>query len=279
MNLQMQPILAVDLLDVAVYGIGAIFVVGSWIVNILQKQAKARKAQERRLSMRSGASTETQLDADDIDSIAAKRRAQLREMARQRMQQGGKISASTSTEPGNMTMAERVARARAKARYEERAKALAQSRESSGRRDTQADTDSRKQYQAELQRRKASAKAREQAQRQADIQQEREEAMQRAQSERKRQQRLAQQAAAARRDREEALQRAREERGSRRSHKNPAGHVHQLFADAPMTTTRKRRSHALRRTLSGKSLKAAIMVKEVLDAPVALRTPVDEKSL
>lgn len=46
-----------------------------------------------------------------------------------------------------------------------------------------------------------------------------------------------------------------------------------------MTTTRKRRSHALRRTLSGKSLKAAIMVKEVLDAPMALRSPIDEKSL
>ena len=57
-----------------------------------------------------------------LEEIAERRRRQLQEMAKQRG--GGSTSAGAGREPGNLTMAERIARARAKQQYEQRSRQM-----------------------------------------------------------------------------------------------------------------------------------------------------------
>ena len=137
-------------------------VIGSWISNMKKKGEAQRKRDEGPVSM-------------ELEEMAARRREQLRQASRSRAQasQGGGQSGAYSGgggEPGNLTMAERIARARAKAQYEQRAQSSAQPAQ---RPQPQVPNEAQRralaQRQAELQRRQqaAQAQARQRAQQQA----------------------------------------------------------------------------------------------------------------
>ena len=110
---------------IVVYSIGTIILVGSWIANLLKKQAEQRKADEIQLRRTSESSPPSEAaGSTDRQTLAEHRREQLRQMTRQRAQPPDPGRAGP-VEPANLTMAERISRARAKAQYERRARELA----------------------------------------------------------------------------------------------------------------------------------------------------------
>lgn len=136
-------------------------VIGSWISNMKKKGEDQRKRDEGPASM-------------ELEEMAARRREQLRQASRSRAQvsQGGGQSGGGG-EPGNLTMAERIARARAKAQYEQRAQASAQpAQRPQPQMPNEAQRRALAQRQAELERRQqaAQAQARQRAQQQAQQQ-------------------------------------------------------------------------------------------------------------
>lgn len=107
-------VFGMDLGDVLYIAIFLIVVFGGWVTSMIKQLAARRQAAER---------ARTSGPASRLDELAAKRRAQLRQMAGRDVAAG---TTSASSEPENMTMAERIARARAKAQYEKRAADLHQ---------------------------------------------------------------------------------------------------------------------------------------------------------
>lgn len=107
-------VFGMDLGDVLYIAIFLIVVFGGWVTSMIKQLAARRQAAER---------ARTSGPASRLDELAAKRRAQLRQMAGRDVAAG---TTSASSEPENMTMAERIARARAKAQYEKRASDLHQ---------------------------------------------------------------------------------------------------------------------------------------------------------
>jgi len=107
-------VFGMDLGDVLYIAIFLIVVFGGWVTSMIKQLAARRQAAER---------ARTSGPASRLDELAAKRRAQLRQMAGRDVAEG---TTSASSEPENMTMAERIARARAKAQYEKRATDLRQ---------------------------------------------------------------------------------------------------------------------------------------------------------
>jgi len=147
-------------------------VIGSWISNMKKKGEAQRKRDEGPASM-------------EQQEVAARRREQLREASRSRVQasQGGSSAGysagggSSGGEPGNLTMAERIARARAKAQYEQRAQgSVPPAQRSQPQVPNEAQRRALAQRQAELQRRQqvaqvqANQRAQQQAQQQARLQ-------------------------------------------------------------------------------------------------------------
>ncbi len=120
MSLQLiLPTLALDM-DVIVGAIGVVIVVGSMIANWFKTQAEARKQQDT-AEGKAGAPR-------DLDELAARRRAELQAQARAQRQGTAGTQApgvgGSPGEPGNLTMAERIERARAKEAYRQRAEQM-----------------------------------------------------------------------------------------------------------------------------------------------------------
>ena len=114
-------------------GIGVVVaMVISWISNILKEQKQSRKTGQTVASQRQSVPQEDRADQADLteEELAGRRRAQLQEMARRRSVED-RPRPDRGTEPANLTMAERVRRARAKAEYQRRAEGLGVSQTSS----------------------------------------------------------------------------------------------------------------------------------------------------
>lgn len=113
---------------------------GAAIGNFLKQSREKREAIRRQQERREQTELRTQLPRGEasaapasLDDVAARRREQLRELARQRQQasstpptapQRPQHAPAGSADPTNLTMAERVTRARAKAQYEQRAQEM-----------------------------------------------------------------------------------------------------------------------------------------------------------
>jgi len=251
--------LAIDWADwIWIIVIGAT-VVGSWISNLKKQSNEQRKQDEGP-------------NVAELEAIAARRREQLRQ-TQSRVQSGG--GAAGGGEPGNLTMAERIARARAKAQYEQRAQRTGQA---AGGNQPQVPNEAQRralaQRQAELERRRQAARAQQQSQQRA-----RQQAQQRAQQQA--QQRARQQRAQAH---------ARAQAQARQSGK--LVHEHVVVPEPTESTTRRRvaRQKPQRRpaqpapvttdmltdpteftSLSRNELRRAIIMNEVLGKPLALR--------
>lgn len=241
-------------------------VIGSWIGNIKKQQQELRRRDEG-----SGAL--------ELDELAARRREQLRQVSHQRVQASRTAGASGVSgvsggggEPGNMTMAERIARARAKAQYEQRTQGAGRlTQVPQPQIPNEAQRRALAQRQAELDhRRQATAQAQQQAQQQAQ-----------------------------RRARLQAQQRARQQRAqvhaqaqTRARQRGKLMHAPVLVPEPTTSTIRRlvpdkpaRRQKPtpqptpaiesvgvnLRGPLSRDELRRAIVLKELLDKPLALR--------
>ena len=253
--------------DVIIYAIATIILVGSWVVNILRKQAEDRREQEQTGTGGAGgaggagASTGSKASLDDM---AARRREELRALARERGEaRTGPANRPGAGEPVNMSMAERIARARAKAQYEQRAQRIgAPASSSPGQSPPPARpepmssphsaggmTEMERARQRDLQRRQAEARKRQEAQRRANAEQERRS------RQRQQERQQAQQAAEQRRREAEKASLERSRQRSVRSACAPDGAGAGAGAIA----------------FNRQSLRDAVILREVFDRPLALR--------
>ncbi|MEZ6192759.1 MAG: hypothetical protein R3C45_15910 [Phycisphaerales bacterium] len=243
-------------------------VIGSWISNMKKKGEAQRKRDESPASM-------------ELEEMAARRREQLRQASRGRAhlsQSGGQTGVNSVTpggggEPGNLTMAERIARARAKAQYEQRARGSTPSRQPRPQVPNETQQRALAQRQAELERRQQAAQAQAQARQRAQQQ-----AQQRARLQAQQQRAQAQAQAHAR-----AQAQARQRGTLMHDHvEGPALTESTTRRVVPDTGTPKRapiqpvtRPAASRllttASLSREDLRRAIVLNEVLGKPVGLR--------
>lgn len=103
-----------DYTEIVIYSIGTVILVGSWISKNLKEQAAGSRDGSTKSPKPSGART-------SLAERLAERGRQLREQAAQQ-QQGQRTS--IGNEPTNLTMAERIARDHAAAQYQNRAAKL-----------------------------------------------------------------------------------------------------------------------------------------------------------
>lgn len=150
-------------------------IVGSMIGNVKKKSQAQRKRDEGH-------------NPQQLEEMAARRRAELRQQAGSRMQTPGSHPSGGGDEPGNLTMAERIARARAKAQYEQRSQRVQQPEQSAPPQGPNAaQRRALAQRQVELERRRQTTRAQQQAQHRARMQAQqraRQQARQRAQRQR-----------------------------------------------------------------------------------------------
>lgn len=109
--------------DLAVYAFVAVFVAGPWIAKVLKKASQPRQTPPSMPKSPPQART-----LPNTGPLAQTRRYRLEELAtgRRRAATTQKPPAVASSQPGNLTAAQRVQRARDKAMYEERARMLRQ---------------------------------------------------------------------------------------------------------------------------------------------------------
>jgi len=248
-------------------------VIGSWLSNLKKNSQKQRRRDEGH-------------NPQQLEEMAARRREQLRRANRDRTQtQAGGLSrgggAPGQAEPGNMTMAERIARARAKAQYEQRSGGSSgQASAEVGPEALDPRAQARARQQAELARRRKAAQAQqEQAQQHAQQQARRQAQQQRAQ-------RQAQQ-------QRTRKQRAHTQAKARARQQGTLIHEHVAVPDPTNSTTKRlvptrpdprpkaRAAQAAGNTLasgalfsgglSRDDLRRAIVLNEVLGKPLALR--------
>lgn len=268
-------VIAANLEDLITLGIFLIFVVGGWIASALKKAEETRQARRAAERQSEGAAPLRRTgERTRLDEVVERRRRQLEEIAARRRgrtrPEGDGVAARSGAagptmEPGNLTAAERAARERAKQQYQAR---------------------------AEMLRRQREAAEREAAQR-----------IEREQRQRERAAELARQAEEVKRQRELARQqRARQGQRSTRpisrrgnvATVRPAGAsteggisgtrapVEAAAISAPGGTTAKS-AHAATKPirlagmrLGRQALRQALVMKEILDPPVALRDPYQE---
>lgn len=244
----------------------AAVMLGSALSNLKKKSQEQRKRDE-------GDSVQ------DLEQMAARRREELRQATRSpaqaTMRPGGQ---SGGAEPGNLTMAERIARARAKAQYEQRAQAGAQrGQPAMPQEPNEAQRRALAQRRAEIERRQQAANAQQQAQ-------------QRARQQAQQQARLKAQQQAQARARAQAQAHARAQAQARQ--RGTLLHEQVVTPEPTESTTRRlvtdattsKRSSPIDSVLrprgsvigpgasiSRNDLRKAIIFKEVLGQPVALR--------
>lgn len=265
-------------------GIAVVVTAGSAIGNWMKQRAEREQAQKAADRRRHAAGS---TGSGDLDDVASRRREQLRQMSQQRQTQGnagraGATSGGTSGggEPTNLTMAERIARARAKAQYEQRAEGLRDRGRSESARTARpaeespaAATSRREQAELEARRRQqvaqrdaSEARAREQQRRAAQQAQQR----QRQQAAQRQQQLAQQQAATLRRQRELQSMAVAEDHGPIDAGESVV-HRHVPDAEAlPVPELIQAESVSLSK-MNRASWRRAIILKEVIDRPVALR--------
>ncbi len=227
--------------------------VGSWISNIKKNQQKQRKRDEGPGAL-------------ELQEMATRRREQLRQASAQRPQTQNQPGSAASG-PGNMTMAERIARARAKAQYEQRDQGTARPTQAS---QPQVPNEAQRrvlaQRQAELDRRRQAAQAQQQAQQQAQrraqqrTRQQRAKAHAQAQAQARQRGRLIHAPSPAPEPTTSTVRRIVPERSSRRVKRAPEPVLVPVESDT-----------ILRGPLSRTDLRRAIILKEILDQPIALR--------
>ncbi len=243
-------------------------VIGSWIGNLKKQSNEQRKRDEGP-------------NALELNEMAARRREQLRQASRGRAQGVGGESAGgqsgrASGVPGNMTMAERIARARAKAQYEQRGQDTGHSAQrSQAQVPNEAQRRTLAQRQAEREHRREAAHAQQQAQQRA-----RQQAQQRAQQQTQQQ---------TRRQRAQAHARAQAQARQR------GALIHEVVAVPEPTESTTRRivkdrpvksrvtqtpqktpqggsvGPVLSGSMSRSELRRAIVLNEVLGKPIAMR--------
>lgn len=271
MNILPAPVLAFDAEIITWVVVGVVMFVG-WLAKTIAENKQRREAQDR---ITEGKASQGGSQPSKVDELAARRRAQLQELARQRRGEsaGAQDPSPMAREPGNLTINERDERGRAKAEYERRAAALRAQRA--------ADQAPARPPSAEEQRREGSQReaARTQvAQRQADQEQAEQE-------QRQQQQRRAARAA-------QAKTRPTASGQLRDRHIQPQeSHLHtvespvaaypeprQLGKMARQVTAKRKRKApatgggaALSAMLRGRALRQAFVLKEILDRPMALR--------
>lgn len=270
----------VRLEELILLSIGLLILIGGWIANRIREMNEARGEGE------ADARDETahELEATDLDEVAMRRREQLRRAAQQRQPGGGEGSESSA----QMTMAERIARARAAQQ------AGGQGRGGGGAAESESSQPGWEMHQRENQRRMEQREH----QRRTQQEQERRVAQREAQKEAERR-RLAE----ARRAESQAPQqpRGRARGGGRARGPGTAAVPGEIGALPPKAAQRRRaaeRGQPVRRgqrpsaydtlgtagsvntaevinMLRGPSLRHAIVLKEILDRPVGLRNADD----
>lgn len=241
--------------------IGAVFL-GSLIGKVKSKSQEQRKLDEGP-------------NAAELEQMAARRREQLRHASRGRAQasRGGDMAGGASGgggEPGNLTMAERIARARAKAQYEQRAQASSRpAQQPQAQVPNEAQRRALAQRQAELDRRRQAARAQQQAQQRARQQaqqrvqqqahQQRAQAHARAQAQARQRGTLIHENVAVPEPTESTTRRI-VSRKQERSVQRPVSRVSQEPTGTILTSA-----------LSRNDLRKAIILNEVLGKPIALR--------
>lgn len=232
--------LASSINDLFVFVFIALFVVGPWIAKILKKLG----------SQPTSGSSSTRQKLEEM----ARRRLEELALQRRNPAQGG--------EPTNLTMAQRVQRARDKARYEQRARAL---REQPPGRPTPTSLEPATPTQRQ---RQEAPRRQEQQQRLARL----------------RAKQLEQQARAQRQQQIDAAQRKTTTKHTttqrsafadaaqaRMEIEHESGVVHRHVTNAPIQEQKHQTGGAGAIRLDIKSLRNAIVLKEVLDPPLALR--------
>lgn len=243
--------------DLVMYGVLALIVIGSWIANAAKKYSQEQEERKRQLQrMLRDAKQE---DQADLDALTQRQRQDLQTITQQRME----ISAQQpSSEPTNLTMAQRIARARAKAQYEQRARQLRQAQQQqqrpqaiSGLQTPPPDLQAQARMRAQAQAAQRARQQQELALRRALLQAQ-QEAQRRAQEQRRQQmlRQQAQQQALARRRQQEQL--GLERVAPPMSLVQPAKPKRSTLRIGPITP---------------QSLAQAVILKEILDPPLALR--------
>ncbi|MFI4862402.1 MAG: hypothetical protein ACIAXF_17185 [Phycisphaerales bacterium JB063] len=233
-----------------------IIVIGGWIIKAVNAMNESKAKREK-----SG-------NRPDYEELAARRRAELQQQAQQR---GPATLQATQRDPSSMSMAERIEMARQRAQQQQGGQGV----------DPRAEALRRQQQEAMRQRQQQEQAARQQRlqQEQARRQQQQQQQQRARQQQQQQQQTLKQQRAAAKRtqqgirQRDERLHRASHER----VHKTPKRDQAVRKLEAALAPGRRpKRKGALLDfgKLNRRSLRQAMILKEVLDKPVALRDPV-----
>lgn len=227
------------------------FVVGPWIGSVLKKSGEQRQREEGGVEV-----------SAELDQMAAHRREQLRQAARQRTRMQAPSGLSPG-EPGNMTMAERIARARAKAQYEQRAQGEARPTQAS---QPQVPNEAQRRVLAQRQAAEVQQRAQQQTQRRAQRQvqqrtrQQQAQAHAQAQAQARQRGRLLHEPTPVPKPTTSTVRRLVPSRPKRS--KTPPAHP------VPVATFG---TLDLSKPLSRADLRNAIILKEVFDKPIALR--------
>ncbi len=273
--------LAVEFEEVIGAAVVIVIMIASAITNWVKK-----KSEERELRRRRESGMHSRLGGR-LDTVAEKRREQLQQQAQQRQHPPMELTGIDS-EPGNLSMAERIARARAKAEYERRAGDL----RSSQTQDTPADNRAYKSPREQLEREREALRHRRREQEQKQLQARRE-------AELARRQAYEQQQARRRQQQQQHTQRHRQPVTQRRPViTGPATDQHTLLNEmenihriseqernrhplpsrlSPHTAvtdqvvTRAMTSIISAGRLSPAMLRQAVVLKELLNRPIALR--------
>lgn len=293
-----------DWVELVAAAIGVIIVIGGGIAGKLKEMATKRRERERQLRGQSSPSPLEGADGEgelSLQDLAARRRAQLRAGGGGGAAAGGRPAG----EPQNMTMAERIERARARAAYEQRARELREATARPGE-GSQADNELQRRIEARREQRDAQARARAEqeaerlrrlrqrnesarpagnrppidrpqdaiASRRAKIAQERE---RQRREQLARQQAEQRQAAEQARRRQQALARQKQEEQDRRRQERAAQDAEPargVAADAAVALGGRATGPVLARLLrQPTTLRQAIVLKELLDRPVGFREP------
>ena len=224
--------------------------------------------------------------SSDLEDIAAQRRQELQQKRQRQIQVQQRqarpqrdfsaevagqapVELQQPAQPGNMTMAERIARAKAKAEYQKRSRQLReqQSRESPQRMDPQAQAEQQARAQAEREAEAAQRAARHRQQQQ----QARQQSVQRQRRLQQQQQRQAAALAKQRAQAEAAEQHQREktlrEQGQARRQRVAAEQAAAAIRENDVVGNTQIRQRLFNR----RSLREAIVLREILDRPVSLR--------
>jgi len=249
-----------------IYIIIGLFMFGGWIINTIKaaNDSKQKKA-------------DAQLAGDEDDVTAEELAARMRQS-----QRSGQSTASASrsrsmgdpdaAEPGNMTMAERIARAKAKQQYEQRQRGP-QSLPDSANAQRSPDAHETRQREMQAQREARARSSSQQQQRQASQRQASRQGLRSNAATRR-------QSAAAGTDptqdfmaqRERARNRLKKAKATAKSQaKSQARQPARSPIDTPPSQGRSMRIGKLRRS----DLRRAIVMKEILDKPIANRDPLD----